>query len=449
MSVKIKRMITIMLLLLVVLAPWQFYITITSAVTVSVVQLLAIATIMLWLFAEVKYGIGQLEKFEFWPAVFLLTMFIASWVARERAQAFKYFCKWSTAVMLFFVTVRVVRDVKTVRHCLTGGLGTAALIMLLGMAEFICGFDTLFRFVHQYRQLVGVFAGPGTLRKFLSENMFLNQMNWFYWIPETWTYWVRPFGTFIAVSAFNLCLGMLGVFIPYFYYTGKHSRQRSLCLIGGMLGVITLILTFARSSWLALLSVLIVGFWLQGKRKRIIVVLLILGSIIGAGILLSNNFNMIVQNRIFSVFGETSAQSRLELWRQAWQIIVNQPVSGIGLAQYDQGLNIFAAAPFRRVPAHSDYLQIWAEMGIVGVIAFIMIIGQGLVLSYRIVKNSVKEIHCLALGFLLMWIWFAVQAVFDTNIFDDKISILFWVLAGLNMVVYRQWKEKITQDKRD
>jgi len=75
----------------------------------------------------------------------------------------------------------------------------AAAIILLGLLEFIAGFNHIFDFVGKHRFLVGVFTGPGPLQAAFSENMFLNKMNWFYWMPDIWQYWVRPFGTFIGM----------------------------------------------------------------------------------------------------------------------------------------------------------------------------------------------------------------------------------------------------------
>jgi O-antigen ligase len=395
------------------------------------------------LFTEVRYGRGRkAADQQYWPAILILAMILSLTVAVDYKLSCKYLFKWSLPVILFFVTSNTVKQTEQVKTLLKAAVWSAISMVLLGLLEFFAGFDRIFNFVNAHKNLAGLFTGPGALQAALSENMFSNKMNWFYWMPDIWQYWVRPFGTFIAVSAFTLSTGLALVFVPVLYRDSGKEKSKVAYIVVVLMFLVTVMLTFARSAWLALLAVLAVYFSITNKRKQAVSILAAAAVILVIAGTMFGNFGQIFNNRITSLVHESSAQSRLVIWKQALKIIINRPITGVGLANYDYGLEAFNASPYLAVPAHNNYLQVWAETGILGLTALSMIILQGFRLSYRTYKSRDAGISTLGLCFILMWIWFTIQGIFDTNIFDDKVSILFWILAGANAAVYRIVKAK-------
>ena len=129
---------------------------------------------------------------------------------------------------------------------------------------------------------------------------------------------------------------------------------------------------------------------------------------------------------------------RLSLWGTALSIIKARPILGVGVANYRDGRERFSKPEAPTLPAHSNYLQIGAEMGLLGLGAFIWIIIGGVVSSWRIFKRSKdEEIRLVGLGFLGLWTWFAIQSQFATYYESDKFGMLFWLMVGLNMALYR------------
>jgi hypothetical protein len=47
----------------------------------------------------------------------------------------------------------------------------------------------------------------------------------------------------------------------------------------------------------------------------------------------------------------------------------------------------------------------------------------------------------LGMGFVGMWVWFCIQNMFNTYLFGDKFSMMFWLMVGLNASLYRIYKE--------
>ena len=43
----------------------------------------------------------------------------------------------------------------------------------------------------------------------------------------------------------------------------------------------------------------------------------------------------------------------------------------------------------------------------------------------------------IALCFLGMWIWFCVQSLFNSDLFGDKFSMMFWLMVGFNAALHR------------
>lgn len=444
MEIKLQKMVFSGLCLLLFLAPWQIYFPVSPKITLSVAQLVAIIVFLIWLFLESWYGRNRkIAGPQFWPAVLILAMILSLTVAMDYQLSIKYLIKWSVPILLFFITASTVKEPAQVKKLIKIAFWAAMSMVLLGLLEFCAGFDRIFSFVNNHKGLAGVFTGPGALKSALSDNIFSNKVNWFYWMPEIQQYWVRPFGTFIAVSAFTLSTGLGLSFILVFYRENSHRIAKSLYLLAGFIFVATIILTFARSAWLGLIAILAVYVVLSNKRKKAILILLTAVIMFILAVTLLGKFNLVFKNRIASLGQDPSAQSRLVVWRQACNIIVNRPITGVGLANYDYGLAAFNNPSFLAVPAHNNYLQVWAETGILGLAALLMIILQGMRISFKTYKSKDVVISNLGLCFILMWVWFSIQGIFDTNIFDDKVSMLFWILAGVNAAVYKISKANV------
>lgn len=447
---KLNRLIFWVLLGMVILAPWQFYFRLGPSITLSVAQVFSILLIMLFLIMGgaklVKKGFGRMELA---VTVFWLAMLVSALIAPDKILSFKYFFKWSVPIFLFFISSRTGRQPSAMQKILVAVIGSAFIISLLGLAESFLGFNFIFNFVHKHKALVGLFTGPGPLNAFLSDNAFLNKMNWFYWLPDKWNYWVRPFGTFIAVSAFTLFVGLAGVFVPGFYKISEKRSTKYIYLLCGLIFILTIILTAARSAWLSLAMVFLGLFFLNQQKKKLFVYLLSVLLLLLISSLFITNFDLVFTRRISSIFQEGSTISRFRVWQQAIEIIKYKPLTGIGLANYDFGLRVVNPTSYLVVPAHNNYLQVWAEMGILGILALLGVIAQGINLSCKIIKRADTLCKTLGQGFLLMWIWFAVQSIFDTNIFDDKVAILFWILAGLNVALYNMTKTQEQGPKKE
>ena len=117
---------------------------------------------------------------------------------------------------------------------------------------------------------------------------------------------------------------------------------------------------------------------------------------------------------------EKSASGRLALWSDALAVAREAPLFGVGLGGYAAALNPLAVY---RVPtnAHSTYLEILAELGIVGLVVLL----AALVTAFLSAAKNGNGAIVLALTA------FSVHAVFETNLYHPANLIALLLLIGV------------------
>jgi len=127
-------------------------------------------------------------------------------------------------------------------------------------------------------------------------------------------------------------------------------------------------------------------------------------------------------------------QGRFDYWREALNIIKDYPWFGIGINTYS------VVGPKYKISwggyPHNCYLQMAAEIGIPGLLAFLWLIfvfySESLRL-WRILPNGFYKV--LMEGFLAAIFAFLVHGFFDTNFYSVRLAILPWIGMGLVMAL--------------
>lgn len=101
---------------------------------------------------------------------------------------------------------------------------------------------------------------------------------------------------------------------------------------------------------------------------------------------------------------------RLDYWRETLEIIKLHPFKGIGLGNFNLPISRYA---------HNSYLQIWAEMGILGIISFFWLIT-------KVIKNSSRNIYLIAAITV-----FLIHNCVDFTFYLPEISLIWWTILGL------------------
>lgn len=106
---------------------------------------------------------------------------------------------------------------------------------------------------------------------------------------------------------------------------------------------------------------------------------------------------------------------RLSYWRDACEIIKAHPFAGVGIGNFNLQASRYA---------HNSYLQLWAEMGILGLLSFLWLV-------FFVVKRAYKSEHSAIL--IISISVFLIHNILDFTFFMPEVSIIWWVILGLGM----------------
>lgn len=181
-----------------------------------------------------------------------------------------------------------------------------------------------------------------------------------------------------------------------------------------------LLLTRSLGAFLSILLAGIIYFYLQGKFKKWGVIFLVglLALIVMAFIIRST----VPREHIQPLF---SMSMRIYYWKGALGIIRAKPLLGVGLGM----LGNFSLMDSRY--AHNSYLQIWAEMGILGIISWLWIIFTSLKVGVERLKENNPQQHPLTIALLAASSAFLIHNFIDFSFFLPEVSIVWWVILGL------------------
>lgn len=152
----------------------------------------------------------------------------------------------------------------------------------------------------------------------------------------------------------------------------------------------------------------------------------------------------ILSKRIISIidFDETSNKGRIEIWKDALASIKKHPILGVGIGNFPIVIEENISAGKKGASAHNLFLDIFSEMGILGLLAFLGIfyqITQKLfaIYLYKSDSNDSREnfdeeiYKIFALSFAVYLSWILGYAFFDVVLFNDKVLTLFIIALGL------------------
>ena len=177
------------------------------------------------------------------------------------------------------------------------------------------------------------------------------------------------------------------------------------------------LLTKSFGAFLSLFCALIIYFAVQNKLKKANILWL-------AGLFLSIAVVVIVRSvtqkgYLHPVF---SAIMRLNYWQESWAIIKAHPFVGVGLGNFNLQNSRYA---------HNSYLQIWVEMGMLGLFSLIWIVVIALKTCFKNLTQSLYKRQVA--GLLAASVVFLMHNFLDFTFFLPEISLIWWVILGLAM----------------
>ena len=215
----------------------------------------------------------------------------------------------------------------------------------------------------------------------------------------------------------------------------------ALALRGDRLGLVAapviaavLILSTARGAWLAALAVA-AALILVGRPRRALPALAAAAATVAFAFVIRPDLRAHATG-MFLPGGENVG--RVGIYRTNFEIVHDHPVLGLGFGRYKR-----AAAPYydrhpeadRRSHAHSNYLHMAAEAGLVGLAAFARLWAQVLRLGWEAVAGAsaaaVPGLWSTAAGAWVAIVGFLVGGITQYTFGDNEVALTMWVTVAI------------------
>ncbi len=236
--------------------------------------------------------------------------------------------------------------------------------------------------------------------------------------------------------------GYLAAVFPFFIYHIRFAGKKggkALWIVSSLIVLIALVLTLSRGAWLGLIGGFVIllfyktrSIW-QGKLWKLILVTAI-------AIFIS------VFSWVSYKINPDSALGRLFTWKISAQIIAEHPAFGIGYGRYGVEYLNYQAQFFDR-PEHAkyydwadnlkgaknEYIQVFAETGIIGGAIALFILIVICVICSKILKITAgnKKDNWQILMMIISMSVILFHALVDNPFYDVSTALIFWFDVGI------------------
>jgi putative inorganic carbon (HCO3(-)) transporter len=207
----------------------------------------------------------------------------------------------------------------------------------------------------------------------------------------------------------------------------KNSKIKWLIRLEMLFLLIILVINMSRGAWLGLMSAIIFMGSFKGKRK-LLLVLLVLSALL---LTLPTGARQRIQDLV--TLEDTSSRDRKLMWQGGWNMFKARPIMGHGLGTFMANYEKYRPEGYTEIVyAHNCYLQMAAEIGILGLAVFIWMM---ILLFYRSIRSfrQIKDRFCRSylIGLLGGILAYLVHSSVDTNLYSLPLAVLFWFILGL------------------
>ncbi len=321
-----------------------------------------------------RSDIARIKGWGYPLGLFCLALILSLIFSSDIAVSLREIYKYAAAVLLLLVTALSSGE-KEKGSILQALLLGAFLISLLALYQYFFGFRNLLNYLRQ-ENINNAFALDYVTRR-------------------------RVYLPFVTPNSLG---GYLAMMIPL----AAISKYKTLLLPPMLLAIF---LTGSLGALASLLLATLLYFYLKkstGRRNAFY-----LGGIL---IIIGLAFFLRLATLQPHAQPAFSAVMRLNYWRQTLEIIKSHPLAGVGMGNFNLTYARYA---------HNSYLQIWAEMGILGVLSIIWLVGYA-------VKNIGRD-NRASLLLLTGVLTFALHNVVDFSFFLPEVAFIWWLILGLTL----------------
>ncbi len=382
------------------------------------IQVGGVFLLFLWLFKSALRRQCSLSAspFIFPLCCFILWSLVSLFYTVNKYEGLLPLMHWTVSGLVFFVVLNNVKK-KDIPRLLTAIFLAGCCVALLGIIQHLVGFS----WIPQVMAPAATFGNKNMAVHFIVLSL--------------------PLGvTFLLLSRNRLLIWLLSVFsslmVLYLLYTGARA---------GWLAVIVEIFLFA-GLLVRDCSLFDDGrYWRRTKGAAVVVSLLV--------VLLMVNLNPAGGITARVTGGYASIEARLAIWANTMEMIREHPLTGVGLGNH----KIFYPLYQRKIikdrqfsdsrqlqRVHNDYLQVFAELGLIGILILAWL-GIVLLLVIRRLTASAAQpraARCWTMGIAVAIGGLLVNAAFSFPFQRAVPPFVMLLLLGILGVLYGAGRKK-------
>jgi O-antigen ligase len=234
------------------------------------------------------------------------------------------------------------------------------------------------------------------------------------WAPDKHVWQIKGAGLFdnpndLAYSVVLIVPFAVGLFIV------SDTQLTKLCAIVMLfIAMYCIYLTNSRGGYLATCMACITWFyfWISSQSlRRVAFVIGLIGVFVSFGIQTSNYRE------------DKSAMGRVEAWAEGMNMLREHPLIGVGKGQFIE---------HHERDSHSSYVRAGAELGIIGLFAFIGILYSAISFLISEEQIATADWRLYKIGFISYISSFCVASLFSTRTYDIIFMIIAALISSLN-----------------
>lgn len=311
--------------------------------------------------------------------LFILALFISVIFSFDKAKSLGVLHRYLTGLMVFTVGLSLSKDEKL------------KIIYAIILAGVIIGSLAIYQYFFGIRYIIDYINKQG-----ITDSLSID------YISQK-----RIFFPFVTPNALG---GYLVLIIPLVFILKEKSKWL-------MLFIISIALLFSKSFGAFFALFVGAGLYLCFKKDMTRKEFTWLATIEAIGVLIFILRQITAKAQYLPTF---SFERRLSYWQDALRIILAFPLVGVGIGNFNLPLSRYA---------HNVFLQIWAEMGILGMVSFIWLIVEVIKSALKNMDGSDNKNRTVLL--LAAIIIFLIHNLLDFTFFLPEIATLWWVIVGM------------------
>jgi len=235
------------------------------------------------------------------------------------------------------------------------------------------------------------------------------------------------------LGIYLVCIVPLLIAMSFIY---RDKIKRKTFEFVSLINLTAIALTFSRTAGLAFYCSMIPFTKLKNKKSM---VLFLLMPVFIAAILLIKPIAHWINNP-----GETvsfwSYNSRLIMWQTSANMIKDHPVIGVGINTFTKNYKKYESATDRSdiSYAHNMYLQMWAEIGTIGLLIFLVFCSVFLKEcsnSYIILNRKQDDLRFFLLAVCAGFFGFLTSGMLESSFYYSKLVPFFWYYLGVGRAI--------------